>query len=143
MLPKTVTSPLEKGESKMKISNAERFREDIYTALKDSATWDWKVETPSVIFKGNHDEYKDSMRDYTQGKMVDGKYIITSLAHPMRITNKETMKDVILTIDEDGANFYKSEQDRFDYNGCVEVDWHKNRLSFAMHLVRVIAERLN
>lgn len=127
----------------MKINNVEKFRNEIQTAMKDAASWDWKIDTPSAMWKGGCEDYKESMVEYTQGKVVDGQYIVTSLAHPMTITNKDNGKYAILTIDEDGANFYKSEPDRYIYNGCIEADWHKNKMSFAMHLVRAISERLN
>ena len=33
----------------MRITNVEKFRNDLYEAIKD--TWEWTVEMPSAIFK--------------------------------------------------------------------------------------------
>ena len=124
----------------MRINNVEKFRNDIYEALKDAWLWD-KVETSEATWKGDFDDYKDSMKEYNHYEFEDGKPYLVSLAHPARIAEGEN--SIYITVDSDGVTFYKSTEKQFVYKGCLDAGLYKNRISYVMALVDRINSKLN
>ena len=121
----------------MKINNVEKFRKEIYDAINDSIIWNFdKIETPSAIWKGTNDDYEESMLKCSSFKFVDGELLRVSLVSPMIIENEG--KKLYMTIDEDGATFWKSTDKEFKYRGHQEAGFYRNKMSFAMKLVHNI-----
>lgn len=117
----------------MRITNVEKFREDLYEAIKD--TCEWRVETPAATWK-NGFEYKETMSKYDHAEMVDGKPQIISLAHPMRVEN------LYITVDSEGVTFWESGEKYFKYSGSCSFEYYRNKLSFTAALVLRIAGKL-
>ena len=119
----------------MRITNVEKFRSELYEAIKD--TWEWVVDTPSAIFKSDIG-YKDSMKEYNHSEIIDDKPQVISLARPMKIEGGE----LYITVDEDAVCFWKSEKGWFEYDGYIEFELYRNKLSFTAALVLRIANKL-
>ena len=119
----------------MRITNIEKFRNELYEAIRD--TCEWAVEMPSAIFKNNF-EYKDTMTEYTHYETVDGTPHAISLPHPIEIGNDE----LYLTVGTDEINFWKSENGYFTYDGYIEFELYRNKLSFIAALVLRIADKI-
>lgn len=107
----------------MRITNIEKFRNELYEAIKD--TCEWTVETPEAIFKSDF-------------KMIDGNVRVISLAHPMKIEGGA----LYLTVDEDAVCFWKSENGYFEFDGYIEFELYRNKFSFIAALVLRIANKL-
>lgn len=119
----------------MKITNAERFRKELYEAIKD--TCEWTIDTPSAIFKSDIG-YKDSMTEYNHSEIVNDKPRVVSLARPMKINGGE----LYITVDEDAVCFWRSENGCFEFDDYIEFELYKNKLSFTAALVLKIANKL-
>lgn len=119
----------------MKITNVEKFRKELYEAIKD--TCEWTIDTPSTIFK-NEFEYKETMKDYTHFEMVGGTPHAISLPAPLEIGGGK----LYLTVGTDAVSFWKSEKKYFIYDGFCEFEPCKNKLSFIASLVLRIANKL-
>lgn len=109
----------------MKIKNVERFREDLYTALKDTQL---DIEHSAATWK-NGVEFKETMTEYNHH---DAEGNIISLAQPMQITGLKSK--VYITVDEYGVDFYRSEEKCFTWNGSISFEYFKNRFSFIAEL---------
>ena len=120
----------------MRITNVEKFRNELYEAIRD--TCEWAVDTPSAIFKSDV-EFKDSMTEYNHSEIVDDTPCVVSLARPMKIENGE----LYITVDEDAVCFWKSENGCFEFDGYIEFELYRNKMSFIAALVLRIADRLN
>ena len=120
----------------MKITNIEKFRKELYEAIRD--TCEWTVNTPSAIFKSGI-EYKDSMTEYNHSGIVNDEPHVVSLARPMEIEGK---KELYITVDEDGVSFWRSENEYFEFDGYMDFDIYTNKLSFIAALVLRIANKL-
>lgn len=119
----------------MRITNVEKFRNELYEAIKD--TCEWTVDTPSAIFKSDIG-YKDSMTEYNHSEIVNGTPCIVSLTRPMKINGGE----LYITVDEDAVCFWKSENGCFEFDGYIEFELYRNKLSFIAALVLRIANKL-
>ena len=119
----------------MRITNVEKFRNELYEAIKD--TCEWTVDTPSAIFKSDVG-YKSSMTEYNHSEIVEDRPHIILLAHPMKIEGGE----LYLTVDEDAVSFWKSENGCFKFNGYIDFKLYKNKLSFIAALVLRIANKI-
>ena len=119
----------------MKITNVEKFRNELYEAIKD--TCEWIVDTPSAIFKSDVG-FKSSMKEYNHSEIVDDTPSIISLARPMKIENGE----LYITVDEDAVCFWKSENGCFEFDGYIEFELYRNKFSFIAALVLRIANKL-
>ena len=119
----------------MKITNVEKFRKELYEAIKD--TYEWTVDTPSAIFKSDIG-FKDSMEEYNHSEIVDDTPRTVSLARPMKIENGE----LYITVDEDAVCFWKSENGCFNFDGYIEFELYRNKLSFIAALVLRIANKI-
>ena len=108
----------------MRITNVEKFRDELYEAIKD--TCEWTVNTPSAIFKSDF-------------KMIDGNARVVSLEQPMKIEGGA----LYLTVDEDAVCFWKSEKGWFEYDGYIEFELYRNKFSFIAALVLRISDKLN
>ena len=120
----------------MRITNIEKFRKELYEAIKD--TWEWMTNTPSAIFKSGV-EYKDSMIEYNHSGIVNNETHVVSLARPMEIEGK---KELYITVDEDGVSFWRSENGCFEFDGYIEFELYRNKLSFIAALVLRIANKI-
>ena len=100
----------------MRITNIEKFRNELYEAIED--TCKWTVDTSSEI--------------------IDDKSHIISLAHPMKIEGGA----LYITVDEDAVCFWKSEKERFKFDGYIDFKLYKNKFSFIAALVLRIANKL-
>ena len=100
----------------MRITNVEKFRNELYEAIEDTCAW--KVDTFSEI--------------------IDDKSHIISLAHPMKIENGV----LYITVDEDAVCFWKFEKERFKFDGYIDFKLYKNKFSFIAALVLRIANKL-
>ena len=107
----------------MRITNIEKFRDELYEAIKD--TCKWTVNTPSAIFKSDF-------------KTVDGNVRVISLEHPMKIEGGA----LYLTVDEDAVSFWRSEKGWFEYDGYIEFELYRNKMSFIAALVLRIANKI-
>ena len=87
----------------MRITNVEKFRNELYEAIRDTCAW--TVDTPSAIFKSDVG-FKDSMTEYNHSEIVDDKPHVISLVRPMKIEGGE----LYITVDEDAVCFWKSEK---------------------------------
>lgn len=128
----------------MKIKNAEKFREELYTAIEDALLWEFdEIQTAAASFKGGFDAYKEEMLEHFTYEWGDDfrTYKIISLPHPMMITKGD--KTLYLTVDESGVEFYKSLEDQFVRTGSLDADIYKNKMSFAMKLIDNINYRLS
>lgn len=105
----------------MRITNIEKFRNELYEAIED--TCKWTVDTPSAVFKS---------------EIVDDKSHVISLAHPMNIESGE----LYLTVDEDAVCFWKSKNEYFKFDGYIDFKLYKNKLSFIAALVLRIADKI-
>ena len=119
----------------MRITNVEKFRNELYEAIKD--TCEWIVNTPSAIFKSGI-EYKDSMTEYNHSEIVNGTPHVVSLAQPMELEDGT----LYITVDEDGICFWKSKDGCFEFDGYIEFELYRNKLSFIAALVLRIANKL-
>ena len=100
----------------MRITNVEKFRNELYEAIRD--TCEWTVDTSSEI--------------------VDDKPHIVSLARPMEIEGGA----LYLTVDEDSVCFWKSKNGCFEFDGYIDFKLYKNKLSFIAALVLKIANKI-
>ena len=100
----------------MRIINVEKFRNELYEAIEDTCAW--KVDTSLEI--------------------IDDKSHIISLAHPMKIEGGA----LYITVDEDAVCFWKSEKERFKFDGYIDFKLYKNKFSFIAALVLRIANKL-
>lgn len=121
----------------MRINNAEKFRNEIYNAIKDGITWQWdKVETMSALIKSDKDgkarDWDKSYCEYSHYDIDGDTRKCISLPQPMRIENNG--KYIYLTVDEQGVDFWENKPDEFLYAGNLCADFYKNRMSFAMAL---------
>ena len=107
----------------MRITNIEKFRNELYEAIKD--TCEWTVDTPSAIFKSGFE-------------MIDGNVRVVSLAHPMKIEGGA----LYITVDDDAVSFWRSEKGWFEYDGYIEFELYRNKLSFIAALVLRIANKI-
>ena len=119
----------------MKITNVEKFRNDLYEAIKD--TCEWTVEMPSAIFKSGV-EYKDTMTEYTHYETIDGTPHAISLPHPIEIEGGK----LCLIVGTEEVCFWKSENGCFEFDGCIEFKLYRNKFSFIAALVLRIANKL-
>ena len=119
----------------MRITNIEKFRNELYEALKD--TWQWSVEMPSAIFK-NKFEYKDTMTEYTHYETIDGTRRAISLPHPIEIEGGK----LYMVIGTEEVNFWKDEGDFYTYDGYCDFELYRNKLSFIAALVLRIKDKL-
>lgn len=119
----------------MRITNVEKFRNELYEAIRD--TWKWKVEMPSAIFK-NKFEYKDSMTEYTHYETIDGTPQAISLPHPIEIEDGK----LYMVIGTEEVNFWKDEGGFYTYDGYIEFELYRNKMSFIAALVLRIANKL-
>ena len=119
----------------MKITNVEKFSNELYEAIKD--TYEWTVDTPSAIFKSDVG-FKDSMKEYNHSAIVDDTPSIISLARPMKIEGGA----LYLTVDEDAVCFWKSENGCFEFDGYIEFELYRNKMSFIAALVLRIANKI-
>lgn len=124
----------------MKINNVEKFRKELYTALEDAYIWEY-VEESSATWKGNADDYEETMKEENHYKVENGEPIRISLAQPIMIRSKG--KSLYLTVDEQGVNFYRSTEKEFEYAGDIDAGLYLNRMSFVMSLVDRINYKLN
>lgn len=118
----------------MRITNTEKFRNDLYEAIKD--TLEWSIEMPSAIFKSDI-EYKDTMTEYTHYETIDGSLHAISLPHPIEIEDK-----LYLIVGTEEVCFWKDEGKFYTYEGCCEFNLYRNKLSFIAALVLRIANKL-
>ena len=100
----------------MRITNIEKFRNELYEAIEDTCRW--TVDTSLEI--------------------IDDKPHIISLTHPMKIEDGA----LYLTIDEDAVCFWKSENGCFKFDGYIDFKLYKNKLSFIAALVLRIADKI-
>ena len=100
----------------MRITNVEKFRNELYEAIEDTCAW--TVDTSSEI--------------------VDDKPHTISLAHPMKIEGGA----LYLTVDENAVCFWRSENGHFKFDGYIDFKLYKNKLSFIAALVLRIANKL-
>lgn len=107
----------------MRITNIEKFRNELYKAIEDTCAW--TVETPEAIFKSDF-------------KMIDGNVRVVSLEHPMKIEDGA----LYLTVDKDAISFWRSEKGWFEYDGYIEFELYRNKFSFIAALVLRIANKL-
>ena len=119
----------------MRITNIEKFRNELYEAIKD--TWEWTVEMPSAIFKNNF-EYKDTMTEYTHYETIDDTPHAISLPHPIEIEDGK----LYLIVGTEEVCFWKDEGKFYTYDGCIEFELYRNKLSFIAALVLRIANKL-
>ena len=119
----------------MRITNVEKFRNELYEAIKD--TCEWTVEMPSAIFK-NKFEYKDSMTEYTHYETIDGTPHAISLPHPIEIEDGK----LYMVIGTEEVNLWKDEGDFYTYDGYIEFELYRNKMSFIASLVLRIANKL-
>ena len=119
----------------MRITNIEKFRKELYEAIRD--TCEWAVDTPSAIFKSDVG-YKDSMTEYNYSEIVDDAPHVVSLARPMKINGGE----LYITVDEDAVCFWKSENGCFEFDGYIEFELYRNKFSFIAALVLRIANKI-
>ena len=119
----------------MRITNVEKFRNELYEAIKDTCAW--TTDTPSAIFKSDIG-YKSSMTEYNHSAIVDDAPHTVSLARPMKIENGE----LYITVDEDAVCLWKSENGWFKFNGYCDFKLYKNKFSFIAALVLRIANKL-
>ena len=119
----------------MRITNVEKFRNDLYEAIKD--TCEWTVEMPSAIFK-NKFEYKDTMTEYTHYETIDGTRHAISLPHPIEIEDGK----LYIVIGTEEVNFWKDEGDFYTYDGYCDFELYRNKFSFIAALVLRIANKL-
>lgn len=125
----------------MKIKNVEKFREDLYTAIKDAYLWQWdSIETSSAIWKGTSDDYVECMTRNSSFKFVDGMALRISLPHPMVIRNNG--KTVYMTVDNAGVTFWQSTDEEFQYRGSLHAEFYQNRMSFSMVVARALVNTL-
>ena len=101
----------------MRITNVEKFRNELYEAIEDICRW--TIDTSLEI--------------------IEDRPHILSLAHPMKIEGGE----LYLTVDEDAVCFWKSENGRFKFDGYIDFKLYRNKFSFTAALVLRIADRLN
>ena len=120
----------------MRITNIEKFREEMYKAIE--GTYEWMTNTPSAVFKSGV-EYKDSMTEYNHSGIVNDEPHVISLARPMEIEGK---KELYITVDEDGVSFWRSENEYFEFDGYMDFDIYTNKLSFIAALVLRIANKI-
>ena len=107
----------------MRITNVEKFRNELYEAIKD--TCERTIDTPEVIFKSDF-------------KMIDGNVRVVSLERPIKIEDGA----LYLTVDEDAVSFWRSEKGWFEFDGYIDFKLYKNKLSFIAALVLRIANKL-
>lgn len=119
----------------MRITNVEKFRNELYEAIRD--TLKWTVEMPSAIFKNNF-EYKDTMTEYTHYEIIDGTPHAISLPHPIEIEDDK----LYLVVGTEGVVFWKPEEKFYIYEGCCEFELYRNKLSFIAALVLRIADKI-
>ena len=119
----------------MKITNVEKFRNELYEAIRD--TCEWTIDTPSAIFKSDVG-FKGSMKEYNHSAIVDDKPQVVSLARPMKIEGGA----LYITVDEDAVSFWKSENGCFEFDGYIEFELYRNKMSFIAALVLRIANKL-
>ena len=119
----------------MRITNIEKFRNDLYEAIRD--TLEWTVEMPSAIFK-NGVEYKDTMTEYTHYETIDGTLHAISLPHPIEIEDGK----LCLIVGTEEVCFWKDEGKFYTYDGCCEFELYRNKMSFIAALVLRIVDRL-
>ena len=119
----------------MKITNVEKFRKELYEAIRD--TCEWTVDTPSAIFKSDVG-YESSMKEYNHSAIVDDAPCVVSLARPMKIENG----GLYITVDEDAVSFWRSENGCFEFDGYIEFELYRNKLSFIAALVLRIANKI-
>ena len=105
----------------MRITNVEKFRNELYEAIEDICKW--TVETPEAIFKS---------------EIVDNKSHVISLARPMKIEGGA----LYLTVDEDAVCFWRSENKCFKFDGYCDFKLYKNKFSFIAALVLRIADKI-
>ena len=119
----------------MKITNVEKFRNELYEAIRD--TCEWTIDTPSAIFKSDIG-FKDSMTEYNHSEIVNDTPCVVSLARPMKIEGGA----LYLTVDEDAVCFWKSENGCFEFDGYIEFELYRNKFSFIATLVLRIKDKL-
>lgn len=119
----------------MRITNIEKFRNELYEAIRD--TCEWTVEMPSAIFKSGI-EYKDTMTEYTHYETIDGTPHAVSLPRPIEIEDGE----LYLVVGTEEVAFWKSEEKFYTYDGCCEFELYKNKFSFIAALVLRIANKI-
>ena len=119
----------------MRITNIEKFRNELYEALKDTSRL--SVEMPSAIFK-NKFEYKDTMTEYTHYETIDGTRHAISLPHPIEIEGGK----LYMVVGTEEVNFWKDEGDFYTYDGYYDFKLYKNKFSFIAALVLRIANKL-
>ena len=120
----------------MRITNIEKFRNDLYEAIRD--TLEWTVEMPSAIFKNNF-EYKDTMTEYTHYETIDGTPHAISLPHPIEIEDGK----LYLIVGTEEVCFWKDEEKFFTYDGYCNFGLYRNKLSFVAALILRISDKLN
>lgn len=125
----------------MKIKNVEKFREELYAAIKDAYLWEWdNIQTSSAVWKGTSDDYEESMTSYSSFKFIDERALRISLPHPMIIRNNG--KAVYITVDDSGATFWKSTDEEFEYMGSIDINFYQSKMSFSMVVTRALLKML-
>lgn len=123
----------------MRVKNVEKFRDQLYEAIKDQSWWDVDTDI-TVVVKHGYD-YVSGANHVTERphyEVVMGEARCVSLPHPCRIKNI----GMYITVDEMGINFWKDNKNEFKYSGCLSFEFYKSRLSMVMALANMISRKI-
>lgn len=131
----------------MKIRNISKFRDELFAAIKDSLYWDAHesylvAKSPEIGDAYHHlmtdDEDWHFMPYYDFDKNGNGLQVV-ALPHALEFRGTS----IYLVIDDSAdARFYKDATTHFELIGVVTSDYYKNKMSFAMTLVRNIDQTI-
>lgn len=132
----------------MNIRNIDKFREEMFKAVKDTAPFT-AMATPlkyvtKPLFNGDPDEdwsLRDHIAHYAN---VDGELKPVALANALELKVIKFLDDgelevstFYMTIDHDcDAVFYSDEGDHFEFRAFIDCDDARSKLQFAMMVSR-------
>lgn len=124
----------------MKITNTDKFRQDIYKAIKD--IYFFGTETSAAMWKGDFDDFKPSMAEHFMYDDLDGRdtWEVISLPQPLQFTDY----GFAITVTDDEIIIWDTTiKTHYDRLRVFYASAYSSRLAIAMALCKEIEALCN
>lgn len=121
----------------MKINNVEKFREELYRALKDNYMGS-STEESNYMWKDGNERTQEMMDDVQYDwNAVEERPEAISLPQPMHFRDYK----VAIVVEEDGVTFWDtSMMSYYEMIGYVSTNVYINRMSFSMAVIKTLEQ---
>ena len=121
----------------MKIKNVDKFREELYKALKDNYMGS-STEESNYMWKDGNERTQEMMEDVQyKWNAVEERPEAYSLPQPMHFRDYK----VAIVVEEDGVTFWDTSiKSYYEMIGYVPTNVYINRMSFSMAVVKTLEQ---